>query len=397
MTTLLFRDRRRSRYLFDWSARYSLERGSMDAITGQVASLIRGSVGNTFDQNGLLIHSPGLHLPKVGWYNFTGLGSEPAVLIEPARTNLALHKRDLTNASWVKTNMTTARTQVGIDGVLNTATLLTATAANATCLQTVVSASANRVQSASIRRAIGVGNIQMTTDGGATWTTVVITGTYGQYQIPFQLVTNPQFGFRIVTNGDAIVVDWVMNEQDAFQGKQMTSPIGVIADNAVSESRSFDKLTYPISFFPQALTYYADIICLNIGDPNTNFHIMNLGQSGAPYFLMRMDGTTLQADSQSDMGAGSHFAQVGVSPVYGNRVEMRAVLQADGANAVGQCINGGAESTSGPGSTQALAAAWSDPNLYIGSFASGSQMGCFAVRQARIASGAQSMAYMREG
>lgn len=47
------------------------------------------------------------------------------LLIEESRTNLLLQSRDMTNAAWTKTDVTPARTQVGIDGVANSACLMT--------------------------------------------------------------------------------------------------------------------------------------------------------------------------------------------------------------------------------------------------------------------------------
>lgn len=52
-------------------------------------------------------------------------------------TNWCLQNRDWTNAVWTKVTTTAARTQVGADGKVNSATLLTATSAAATVLQTI--------------------------------------------------------------------------------------------------------------------------------------------------------------------------------------------------------------------------------------------------------------------
>ncbi|WP_020471466.1 hypothetical protein [Zavarzinella formosa] len=54
-----------------------------------------------------------------------------------ACANYALWCRDLTNAAWTATNVTTAKTQAGADGKASSATLVTATANNATILQSV--------------------------------------------------------------------------------------------------------------------------------------------------------------------------------------------------------------------------------------------------------------------
>ncbi len=71
---------------------------------------------------------------------FTALG----LLIEEARTNRALHNRDFTDAVWVESNITSAQDATGLDNVANSASTLTAGAANGTTLQTVTNASAER-------------------------------------------------------------------------------------------------------------------------------------------------------------------------------------------------------------------------------------------------------------
>lgn len=133
------------------------------------------------------------------------------ILVEEARTNIALYNRDLTNAAWVAVTMTTAKTETGIDGVANSASLITATGAGATLLQTVVLGSSSRQQSAYVKRITGSGTINMTTDG-ATWTAITVTSLWTRVTIPVQTVVNPVFGFQIATSGDAIAVDFVQNE-----------------------------------------------------------------------------------------------------------------------------------------------------------------------------------------
>ena len=168
-----------------------------------------------------------------------------AIVHEPATSNLALLPRDLTNAAYVKTNCTAAKTATGTDGVANAASTLTATAANATCLQTITSASANRVTGAFIKRRTGAGVINMTQDNGTTWTPVTVPAAWGSTPlvIPAATVANPVIGFQIVTSGDAIDIDWVQHELGAY----ITSPI--------SGSRTIDSIKVPLSAnvnFPQA-------------------------------------------------------------------------------------------------------------------------------------------------
>ena len=159
-------------------------------------------------------------------FDYTSAAVALGLINEPiAATNIARQNRDLTNAAWTKTNITAAKTQTGIDGVANSASLITASAANGAVLQTVTLASSQRFQSAYVKRVTGSGVVNMTTDGGATWTAITVTGSYTRVSIPAQTVTNPSFGFQIVTNGDAIAVDFVQNET----GSEWSSPIAVAA------------------------------------------------------------------------------------------------------------------------------------------------------------------------
>ena len=111
----------------------------------------------------------------------------------------------MTNAAWVKTGATAALTQTGIDGIANSASLLTATAANGTSLQTITLVSAAYFQSIYIKRITGSGVIQMTMDN-VTWTTVTITSGWTRVTIPTQTIANPIVGIRIATSGDAVAV-----------------------------------------------------------------------------------------------------------------------------------------------------------------------------------------------
>ena len=138
------------------------------------------------------------------------------LLIEEARTWVALWNRDLTNAVWVKTSITAVKNQTGIDGVANSASSITATSANGTILQNITLASSQRLQSAYVKRIAGSGAVSMTTDGGATWTTITVTGSWAQQTIPAQTLANPSAGFKLATSGDAIAVDFVGNELGAF-------------------------------------------------------------------------------------------------------------------------------------------------------------------------------------
>lgn len=163
------------------------------------------------------------------------------LLIEAASaTNVVLYNRDLTNAAWVKTNCTAAKDQTGIDNVSNAASSVTATASNATILQTITLASSQRFQSVFVKRITGSGAVSMTTDGGATWTALTLTSSWARLPIPAQTLANPSVGFKIATSGDAIAVDLVQNET----GAAWTSPIATTS-TAVTRTADDVRLTSP--------------------------------------------------------------------------------------------------------------------------------------------------------
>jgi len=180
------------------------------------------------------------------------------IRFEGSRVNVVLWNRDLTNAAWVKTGgggVTAAKDQTGLDGIASSCSRITANGANGTCLQAITLGSSARFQSVYLKRLVGTGNIDMTMDNGATWTTV-LTGaagaTFTRVTIPTQTLANPTVGFRIVTNADSVAVDFVQNEGGVFQ----SSPIAV---TTVAVTRAADSLTVPMPFGVQDLTMYVSM------------------------------------------------------------------------------------------------------------------------------------------
>lgn len=194
-------------------------------FTGGNQSLYRGAAG-------LLVQSV-TNTPRI---EYDASGNLLGLLIEGARTNLALHSGDGTNAAWVKSNMTNAQTSTGPDGVALSATRLTAAAANATILQTVTSASATRAYSVWLRRITGTGNVDLTVDNGSTWTTKTLTTSWARYDITQAAVTNPVFGIRIVTDTDA--VDFAANQLESA-----AFPSSYIPTTTVGVARTVDSCT----------------------------------------------------------------------------------------------------------------------------------------------------------
>lgn len=155
-----------------------------------------------------------------------------------AQTELAIQNRDLTNVAWTATTATVAKDQTGVDGAATAASSILATAGNATVLQSITSGSATRITGAYVKRLTGTGEIDITQDNGATWTPITITGAYVFYTLPAATVTNPVIGFRIVTNGDKIAVDFVSQRIASF----IFDPI---ATTTVSVTQNADTFFFP--------------------------------------------------------------------------------------------------------------------------------------------------------
>jgi len=179
-----------------------------------------------------------------GWY----------ALVEPAATGLALWNRDLTNAAWVKTGgggTTAAKDQVGIDGVANSASSLTADGADGTALQAITSVSAARAFAPFVKRITGTGTISITLDGGLTYTdiTASINSSTFTRVTGLQTLADPTIGFKITTSGDKIAVDVAGIEN----GTVATSPIPV--PGAAIVTRAADLLNAATSTFPLGAAY----------------------------------------------------------------------------------------------------------------------------------------------
>lgn len=214
------------------------------------------------------------------------------LLIEEQRTNLALWSRDLTNAVWGKTNVTPSLTAIGIDGVTNSATTLTAGANNGTVLQSITSASAARATTAYVKRRTGTGVVEMTQNGGATWVPIAINSTsYTRVGPASATVVNPQIGFRLAISGDQIDIDMVQCESGAFAtsamptaASQVTRTADIALVNTLSPWYNASEGTLFVEF--------------------SQYHSSNSGSGVAGRAAMFSDGTTANAIGLARSGAG---------------------------------------------------------------------------------------------
>ena len=240
-------------------------------------NVTRATTATRVNANGL-IELVASGVPRLDYYTSGGTAGCPALLVEPAATNLALHSRDLTNAVWSGTTVTTAKNAVGADGVASGATTITATAASGTVLQALSHASQSRVFSAYIRRVTGTGTIQLTTNGGTNWTTVTISSLYTQVACAAQTVLNGSVGIRMAVSGDVIEVDFTQGEV----GPVATSPNATTSGTVTRNADVINVSTASGCIGQTEGTIYAELdfsraiasIAIILGNPsNENFRI----------------------------------------------------------------------------------------------------------------------------
>jgi phage-related protein len=342
-----------------------------DTIPGEAFSV--STARQYFDANGIA-QTAAVNAKRDSHY----IGGVRTHLLEKLASNIVTFPRDLTNAAWVKTTMTPAKDQVGIDNVANSASSILATGANATVLQSIISASALRVKHAWVKRLIGVGTIQMTQDGGTTWTTVTVTAGWTRVQIPAQTLANPNVGFRIVTSGDKIAVDY--SQLEAFVDP--TSPYA-------AGTRTTEVYTAPWPFAPSVpMTLYVKYYELAVDAANQR-RVVAIGTTEpAPEFLFYFSGNTPNIYHHNGVTAVSSAAAI--TPAAGDLMELRAVIYPDGHVLLGVSKNGAAEVLGPPSGAQAFAAAWTVPQIRFG--VATHVMGLIGVRALR---GEQSLAVIR--
>jgi lysophospholipase L1-like esterase len=164
------------------------------------------------------------------------------LLIESSSTgNLVAQPRDLSHASWTKSNMTCTKTATGPDGVANSGSRCTSTASNGTVTAALVVASAKRSTSMRIRRVSGSGAVYVTRNNFTNETdisTSLSTTTWKWVRnecgsaaadlsfngipncIAASIMTataaNPTVGVKLATSGDVVEIDLVQDEASDF-------------------------------------------------------------------------------------------------------------------------------------------------------------------------------------
>lgn len=160
--------------------------------------------------------------------------------MEGARTASGLHCRDFTQAAWTKSNVTAAKDAIGLDGVSNSCSTLTSTSSDGTALQSVTLGSAAYTFSVYVKRKTGAGTISITDNNGSNYTDItalINSSTFTKVEIT-RTQANPNFGFKISTSGDAIIVDVAQLENGAFSSSPIITTSAAVTRTADACSTS---------------------------------------------------------------------------------------------------------------------------------------------------------------
>ena len=133
--------------------------------------------------------------------------SAKGLLIEGSTTNRVLYSQTFATTGagtphWTEQHITRNSTNNTDPAGGSTALRITTSNPTGTLLNNVNLASAQRTFSIYLRRVSGTGNVELTLDGGTTWTAQSITSSWARYSITATSTAN--VGVRIVENGDSI-------------------------------------------------------------------------------------------------------------------------------------------------------------------------------------------------
>lgn len=142
---------------------------------------------------------------------------------------------------WAATDVAVALDQVGLEGEANTASSVVALADGGTLFLTLDSGPERSIASVFARRLAGEGPLELTQDGGASWTRCDPGAAFAQFATPGQVLSHHKLGLRIARAGDAFAIGHVQNENSVPRDFP-TSPIVPGFD-----ARPFDALMMDVT------------------------------------------------------------------------------------------------------------------------------------------------------
>lgn len=281
------------------------------------ANFARNSIATYLDPATGLIKQVAANIPRFDANGF---------LQEPTAVNRCLWSEDFSNAVWVKSNVTVGANDSGTTDPMGTQTadLLTASAGNGTVIQDLGTIpSSSKVFALYLKRKTGTGNVDITLDGGSTWTTVTINSSTWTRVSKFQTLANPDIGIRLVTSGDAVWA-WGGHFEDGVTilssyipttSAVVTRPgdvLSFISDGHALQAQGAGIFVVTPQQLESTQHVYFD---LNDGTANTRHTIVTGSVASARPRLVTLNGGATQADLE--LGGGTDDLVAGTKKSLG--------------------------------------------------------------------------------
>jgi hypothetical protein len=349
-----------------------------DTIAGE--TFARSTAGFQINASGVLV-SKATNVKRDGHY----IGGIRSLLLEDTRGNLLTAPSDFSNGAWVKTTMTVG-TGIADPTGGTTACTLTATAGNATAVQTLSAGTSRaRANAVWLRRRTGTGNVDVVKADGSVYVTQTLTGTWTRFPVAAGAVSTARVaGIRIVTNGDAVDVYDYDLEDFSFV---TSDPPG---------TRGADFYSMPFTAPPGEMTAYCKFVELG--------SILSLGNARA-WEICDAPGNSpnlrcaLPAANYAvthDNATVAVTSTLAVNPVVGDVVELMCRLYGDGSVDITQSLNGAASTSGAQSAANTLPTAWSGPLFWPNSAGTAAGFNGYGAYQSlKVVAGIRTLAEMR--
>ena len=416
---------RRSRYLVQIESVDGFDTNLVPIIrSGQTATFTRGGATNAAESLDSLLkmYLVNTNEPRSQFVTDATDGiSKPAWLLEAGSTNLVVQASHL-DTTWAavgtptftSSGHTTAGVRLNLigddaagtlEGYTQTVTFTGNAAKAVSCYvkKGTSTSAAVRVRdtSAGADRLLAI-----VTWSGTVPSVAMTTGTYlgaithydGVYRLLFQTTSVTAANtnsLQVYPATDAALS--VANTGDlyagGFQAENALVPSSYLDTTTATVTRTADAFSIACNIIPQAMTVYAKWVEMGTTLYDAAGGVVYIGDAAGtdPDFYIGTDG--------GQKYRGVHYdktSTAAATPVIGNTVEGRAVLQSDGSVYFGQSINAAAEVVAATSATKTLGAAWSGQTLYVNSLGTASK-GLMALLSIRIAAGTKTLAQMQAG
>lgn len=312
-----------------------------------------------------------------------------SLLLEDTATNPVTYSSDISQAIWVKTNMTVG-TGIADPAGTTLACTLTATAGNATALYPAVGTGPDIVRTNSVwlRRRTGTGVVEMIDPPNSAFVPVTLTASWQRFSVTGLTSPNKNgSGIRIVTSGDAVDVFGFQQDDQLFS-------TSYIPTAGAAGTRGADIYSLPFTVPPQEMSVYFKAVDLGsvLKAAARTFQISDASGLFPLFMSYNVGGFWAVYHNPSGFPVQGVLSTV---PAVGNTEELLARLFGNGSVDLTQSINSAASTSTTQTGPAPLIPAWSGSFVWLNSAGNGPPAGFTAIQSFKIVAGARALAEMR--